>query len=82
MSSFLSDISPSWPSKSNFARYMSTSGSAGSGGGGGGGGGGAAARLGGGGTFRPLLEAAEDGVGFGAEIDFGAAFTEDLPGRG
>lgn len=48
MSSFVRDISPSWPSKSNLALYSSASGSAG-------GGGGTGARLGGGGGWRFAL---------------------------
>lgn len=48
ISSFFSDISPSWPSNANLARYEGTSGLAA---GGGGGGGGALLRGGAGGTL-------------------------------
>ena len=73
MSSFLSDISPSWPSNAYFARYCSTSGS-------GGGGGGAACRDGGGGGARDAEEAAA-GVDFAAG-GLRAGVAADLPGRG
>lgn len=49
ISSFFSDVSPSWPSNGNLARYKGTSGLAA--GGGGGGGGGTLLRGGAGGTL-------------------------------
>lgn len=60
MSSFFSDISPSWPSNGNLARYKGISGL--TGGGGGGGGGGSALLRGGAGGILALATVDVDGA--------------------